>query len=272
MSAEVKIGRRQFLRAGTAIVGGAVLALKMPPQGKIVEATPTNQVGKGTNIQIRDLNPPPVSQEAKDHKSFDPNLLRDLLVIGGLGAYGSKVEKTLENFSDSLINKLGIKKGSYRETAIQQILVTASQFALSAALYSRAVEVGNQGMLNTMVINFIKDYPLIFLAGTVVAAPLVEEFSRYSASKLFARGGGRRWDMGIATSTVFALSHSFELADLPHIGIRPSIPLPQFSGGMFAWYLLREKGYTHAAFGHALNNAIGFSIVQLGFHLQKGNS
>lgn len=264
------VGRRRFFEAGVAITAGTALALNMALNGGIAEAAATPQTTKIPNIQIQDLTSP--KQQATGHNNFDPNLLRDILVIGGLGTYGSKIEKTLENFSDSLINRLGIKKSSYRETAVQQVLMTTSQFVLSAALYSRSVEVGNQGMLNTMVIDFIKNNPLLFFAGTVVAAPLIEEFSRYSTSEIFARGGGRRWDMGMATSAVFALGHSFDITDLSNVRFKPSIPLPQISGGMFAWYLLRDKGFSHAAFGHALNNAFGFSIVQLGLHLQKGKS
>lgn len=39
-----------------------------------------------------------------------------------------------------------------------------------------------------------------------------------------------------------------------------TVPLSQFMGGLFCWYLMREKGFSHAVLAHSINNATEYSI------------
>lgn len=78
-----------------------------------------------------------------------------------------------------------------------------------------------------------------------------------------------RWDIGLVTSVFFAAIHNFPKN--PTTGKRnfntKYIPLLQFSGGMFLWKQLRDKGVDHAILAHS---AINFSVSPLVMLIKAG--
>lgn len=99
-----------------------------------------------------------------------------------------------------------------------------------------------------------------------IETPLVEEFvHRLIGSKIATGLGvkGTGWQVGIPISAIFALRHHLsEEGNETQVNIGPS-SLPQFMNGVFLWYLMREKGFSHAVLGHALNNAAGDGVVKI---------
>jgi len=66
---------------------------------------------------------------------------------------------------------------------------------------------------------------------------------------------GNAWGLGTATSTAFALAHGIKNKDGDMV-----LPVPQLGLGMFAWWLQRNRGYTHALLAHSIVNT-PFSIA-----------
>ncbi len=69
-----------------------------------------------------------------------------------------------------------------------------------------------------------------------------------------------RWKMGIATSVLFALAHNITRDEKGRLVIASHIPLPQFLGGVYNWYVMRTRGMDHAVIAHMTNNVAVDSI------------
>ncbi|HEV7424713.1 MAG TPA: hypothetical protein VGO21_06045, partial [Candidatus Paceibacterota bacterium] len=61
--------------------------------------------------------------------------------------------------------------------------------------------------------------------------------------------------------------HNIELKKSLELKIHKSVPLSQFMGGLLYWYLMRERGYSHAVLAHSINNSVPFSIGALLFKI-----
>lgn len=70
-------------------------------------------------------------------------------------------------------------------------------------------------------------------------------------------GRGMQWGFGIPIAGIFALAHNVTPTsfDTEHL------PVPQFLGGVFLWYLMRTYGITHAVTGHAAYNAAWLALL-----------
>ena len=60
-------------------------------------------------------------------------------------------------------------------------------------------------------------------------------------------------EIGIPLSALFAYAHNIKRDKEGHVlGFDTEfIPLPQFIDGVFYWYLMRERGFSHAWLAHA---------------------
>ncbi len=101
----------------------------------------------------------------------------------------------------------------------------------------------------------------------LVAAPIAEEWAfRLLPTMLWLSQQeiGDRWDVGIATSLAFAYTHNFPTRPLkigPMVIPCPtrkfrwdSIPIHQFTLGLYTWFAMRRRGYSHAVLAHATHN------------------
>ncbi len=142
---------------------------------------------------------------------------------------------------------------SYLQTMSEASLLFFCNSVFGHILHSNGIRSGNQKI---RVPNFFE---------TVVQAPLLEEMLyRYLPSLLMddhdadmgrlLPGANRRkdmhWKAGTVSAACFASQHCFD-------GYRfvPSLPLQQFLGGLYLWYLVRERGVDHAILAHSSYNA-----------------
>jgi hypothetical protein len=101
----------------------------------------------------------------------------------------------------------------------------------------------------------------------VLLAPGVEEtLFRLIPSKfidmLTKDKKSHRWEIGIPVSILFALCH--KLGEIEEeLKSKKTIPLSQFMGGVFLWYLMRERGFSHAVLAHSIHNATVLAIAKL---------
>jgi membrane protease YdiL (CAAX protease family) len=96
---------------------------------------------------------------------------------------------------------------------------------------------------------------ILLAAGSLmVDAPVSEEaiFRLVPSATANALGlKGNIWEVGAGTSAAFASTHGFKNKDGDI-----TLPIPQFTLGMFTWWLQRNRGYTHAVLAHSINNSL----------------
>jgi len=114
----------------------------------------------------------------------------------------------------------------------------------------------------------VDEYPVLGTLLTTGVGPLIEEL-------IFREGLPKglekllkplrpkdeddlNWKLGIPLAVLFALIHnvdSDQKEEKVTLKIQTdTIPLGQFLGGVFLWYLRRKKGFDHALLGHAVHN------------------
>lgn len=73
------------------------------------------------------------------------------------------------------------------------------------------------------------------------------------------------WEVGIPVAGIFALYHNVgkDKDTEKTIFVRDKIPLRQFAGGLFFWYLMRERGFPHAVVAHSITNSIPFTLGKM---------
>jgi membrane protease YdiL (CAAX protease family) len=152
----------------------------------------------------------------------------------------------------------------YSETLSQTAFFTAIEFFSLKILKNSGLEkVGNSS--DKEIERMLNDSPVeIFIKGCVVAPIFEEMLFRGIPSEILkeAEGGDNkeiRWDVGIPLSIVFAGIHNFNKDgfDLKYL------PLNQFLGGCFMWYLVRKRGLSHSILAHSSHNVIAFTEILL---------
>ena len=107
------------------------------------------------------------------------------------------------------------------------------------------------------------------LLDAAVASPILEETLFRAIPSFVASGLGAKgnvWEVGIPTSAVFALVHNIGInEDYKKELNMEKMPLYQFAGGLFYWYLMRERGFTHSVVAHSANNAVAMTVAKV-FH------
>lgn len=72
----------------------------------------------------------------------------------------------------------------------------------------------------------------------------------------------RYWGRGVYEAGVFAIAHNFYFEN-GKLRFAKTVPIEQFIAGIYFWYVMRERGFSHAAFSHAFNNTLCFDIAEL---------
>lgn len=154
------------------------------------------------------------------------------------------------------------KENSFSETAIEQSLMMGAKYIANAIFEKLKIEHGNQSLSDEKIIEYLRDKPISGLLEAGVLGPIIEEalFRALPASFIDKNDKRNRWEIGIPTSLLFALAHNFKKEESGELQFAKSVPTSQFMGGLFYWYLMREKGYSHATMAHSMNNAIPVSI------------
>lgn len=154
---------------------------------------------------------------------------------------------------------------SYSETAIEQSLWIAAKVLTNHIFEELKINTGNASLSDEEIKRWVEKTPILPLFTSTMLGPLVEEFAwRALPSSMIDKNDNRiNWNVGIPISAIFALSHNLKLKkELPGIEILgDSIPVTQFMGGLFYWYLMREKGYSHAVMAHSMSNTIPLAIA-----------
>lgn len=160
-------------------------------------------------------------------------------------------------------------KSEYVNTVVETALMEVSSVIASKILDGVDLPHGNQSITDTQAKDLLSKFDLKLITLDTVLLPIIEEtVFRLYPSALLGKGGGNHWDVGIPTSALFALIHNFNQKDKIRLQFQNSIPISEFIGGLFYWYLVRERGFPHSVFAHTLGNsgrlAIG-SLLYQGF-------
>lgn len=151
--------------------------------------------------------------------------------------------------------------GNYVQTAEQALLMTAAKLIGTHVLKKIGIEHSNpvtkEDIKKILTLN-----PKTILA-YVIAYPVGEEAVFRLLPNLFLpKNGKMRWDVGVPVSMLFAAIHNI---DDPVEGkwFQKSIPLTQFVGSLFYWYLIRERGFSHSVLAHSINNASVIAVANI---------
>lgn len=228
----VTLSRRSFLK----FLGAMGTALAIEQIGvSTAEPQKDSEVNKKIDTKNQDVSP----QVTLKQKSEDTS------------SHESKTEIEEDN-----------KEGSYTETAIEQSLMIGAKYIAHAIFKKLKIEHGDKSMTDEEIIKSLRDYPIATLFASGVFVPVIEEalFRGLPSAFIDTNDTRRRWEIGIPTSLLFALVHNVSKEESGKLQFIKSVPINQFMGGLFYWYLMREKGYSHAVFAHSMNNAIPLSI------------
>ena len=137
-----------------------------------------------------------------------------------------------------------------------------ARYIADAIFEKLKIEHGNQSLSDEEIIEYLRDKPISGLLEVGVLGPIIEEaLLRALPSGFIDKNDKRtRWEIGIPTSLLFALFHNLKRENSGELQFVKSVPIGQFMEGLFYWYLMREKGFSHATMAHSINNAIPMSI------------
>jgi len=161
------------------------------------------------------------------------------------------------------------KENSYTETMLAQSLLMVAKVLAVSIFKKLKIEHGNKTLSEKELIDYLKAKPIELIIEGGVLLPVVEEaiFRALPSSLIDNKNKSHRWDIGIPTSLIFALAHNIGVDEFEELEFKKSVPIAQFMGGLFYWYLMREKGYSHAVLAHSMNNIIPISIGALLFRI-----
>jgi len=139
----------------------------------------------------------------------------------------------------------------YSETALECALVVIGKIILTYYLKELGINVGNAAIDEKALEKIMKSKKL----EACLTSPIEEEFIFRLLPSLLSSS----WLMGAVSSLAFAYTHNFRYAvsGEKESGIvfdTEKIPVTQFIGGIFYWYLLKERGFSYAVLGHCQNN------------------
>ncbi len=255
VNSEVKqlplLDRKTFLKFIGVL--GAVLAVE-----QVGIKTTQAQENKGVIQQNDTKNPEQITKETPTNKQLKPENVSNKI---------PKPETKLE------AEQQGNKENSYLDTAIEQSLMRVATRVTGEIFKRMKIQQGNQSLNPKLVLAYLRDYPISGVLEAGILGPAVEEaIFRALPSVIIDRfvdtkDNRSRWEVGIPTSVLFALYHNFKKGESGEWEFIKSVTMSQFMSGLFYWYLMREKGYSHTLLAHSMNNAIPFSIGALLFKI-----
>lgn len=152
----------------------------------------------------------------------------------------------------------------FAKTAIETSLMEAGSVIATKVFDNLGIEHGNKNISEEEVVNMLENFDFKDVIPTAILAPLVEEsLFRKLPSETLAKNAGMNWDIGIPTSALFALGHNINQKSMTDIHLEKSVPINEFMGGLFYWYLMRTRGYNHAVFAHSLGNSGRLAVGSL---------
>jgi len=180
-----------------------------------------------------------------------------------------EITDAVKNFTQSIdwerFDENLSKDSSYKEAILGQALIRIASEIGERILHDIKIKTGNLSLSNKDVEEMLEKAPLESYIRTVIIGPLIEEWVfRLIPSTLIADQKLKRkdtvWELGVPLSALFAWMHNIE--DIKEGGKTTfklhldSVPLNQFMSGLFFWYLMRQKGFNHAALAHMFNNML----------------
>ncbi len=197
------------------------------------------------------------------------SMLRTMLKVSE-GAVTGNIPKMVRALKDVSEEKSPDRQ--YAETISQTALLALGNVVSIAVFKKLGYKVGNAGTDQEYkrIQNDLREKPIeTFMTAAVIFPTFEELLFRGIPQAILARSDeareqrgekrSLRWDVGIPLSAVFAGIHNFTEKGFS----TDTIPLPQFLGGVFLWYLTRERGFDHAVLAHAENNTIALSKMLL---------
>lgn len=259
------LSRRTFLRSllvlGGALVGNQLLSEKVSAHSP--DPQPTNYRPSERTVNVVPSN---------YHRTRTPYVdFANSIYLAGL--INPNVLGTISSFSDTICQRLGARKGSYKETFIQSMLMVSVALSTDIGLNLLGIRTGNAGSDEVEegeyahYIRSMSPRRLFerFIEGSV-GYPLAEEaifrlFPSFLIDTLVGRNKKRYWRVGIPGSVLFGVVHSIGTDPNDNL-VLESLPVTQTMGGLFQWYLMREKGFSHAVLAHGAHNAALFILDQ----------
>lgn len=179
-----------------------------------------------------------------------------------------KKEKTAE---DKLLlfgieGKDAMEVPGLKKTVIETTLLHVAERIAVPILKQLNVPIGNPRS-EEIIQKMLEENTLEFLiANAVVLSPLIEEVLYRLAPGVVSMILTKEisWNIGVPTSAIFALTHNITSDEKGSYKFHTdTIPLGQFVGGLFFWYLMRERGILHPFVGHSLHNAEAILVSKL---------
>lgn len=157
------------------------------------------------------------------------------------------------------------EENSYTETIIGQSLMTVANILAISIFKKLEIECGNPSLSDEKLLEWLKEKPIEGIIKGGILDPACEEalFRALPSRFLDKSDRSHRWEIGIPVSVLFALMHNIGEDKFEGLKFHKSVPICQFTGGLFFWYLMREKGYSHAVLAHSIGNTIPLSIGML---------
>ena len=151
------------------------------------------------------------------------------------------------------------------DTMKQSLIYTAAQIAVFP-LVGKVTKLPLGKSISPETRDRLRKNPL----GTLIRgfeAPIMEEAVYRQIPSLIVdlttnNAKGDFWQVGVPMAAIFAARHNLKLETM-QFNIE-KIPLPQFVGGLFYWYLMRERGFAHASLAHITHNTI-INILGISF-------
>ncbi|MDQ5969043.1 MAG: hypothetical protein QG579_200 [Patescibacteria group bacterium] len=148
-------------------------------------------------------------------------------------------------------------KAKYLETSIESAFVIAGKAIASNIAESLGIPVSN----NEKFITALKEKPFSMLFNANVVGPFSEETMFRLVPSLFVGSEGNKWGAGIPAAILFGLLHNVDKDSFGEIKFNSTIPLSEFMGGIFYWYLIRHRGFDHAVLAHSINNTTASLVL-----------
>jgi hypothetical protein len=153
---------------------------------------------------------------------------------------------------------------SHMETFGENMIVTFAQIISVKMLQIMGFkDVGHASA--DLIEERLKEIPIDTTLKIVIKAPVIEELIYRLLPNLFLpTGKTSMWEVGIPINLIFAYMHNYEHDDKGNKKFNSkNIPLPQFIGGCFYWYLIRHKGISHSILAHSSSNLIALVYALL---------
>jgi hypothetical protein len=179
---------------------------------------------------------------------------------------GTQTQEIEEKIDLNQQQKIEEVKDSYAKTIIESNLLLAADIIAIKTLNALGID-HTKPIDKEELERIFKNTSISDVIAITFAGPLSEEtIFRLLPSKIIdylsRNKNSHWWEVGIPISFLFAFAHNLDF-DEEGLKFQKAIPLSQFMGGLFYWYLMRERGFSHAVLAHSTHNATILAIGKL---------